>query len=94
MLFSFKLNLAEPLTKELAIDIMSMLLFNHKFNSNDPIFDNICSSLNSINNESNWIFSINIQLPSNKEEYIMLTTLMLNFTSSGITHFQILKNNE
>ena len=65
--------------------------FNPRFY---PIFDNICSSLNSINNESNWIFSINIQLPSNKEEYIMLTALMLNFTSSGITHFQILKNNE
>lgn len=65
--------------------------FNPRYYS---IFDDICSSLNSINNESNWIFSINIQLPSNKEEYIMLTTLMLNFTSYGITHFQILKNNE
>lgn len=29
------------LTKELAIDLMSLLIFNHKFNSNDPIFDNI-----------------------------------------------------
>lgn len=64
--------------------------FNPRFY---PIFDSICSSLNSINNESNWIFSINIQLPSNKEENIMLTTLMLNFASSGITHFQILKDN-
>jgi hypothetical protein len=67
----------------------------NKFNKRYyPIFDDICSSLNSINNESNWIFSINIQLPSNKEENLMLAALLLHYMSHGITHFQILKNNE
>lgn len=65
--------------------------FNKRYYS---LFDDICSSSNSINNESNWIFSINIQLPSNKEENLMLSALLLHYMSYGITHFQILKNNE
>ena len=63
--------------------------FNQRFYN---LFDSICKSLNTVNNEEYWIFPIDIQLPSNSEENILLQNLLITYMSSYITHIQILKH--